>query len=174
MQPWRKLEEREVYSRYRRVVSRRFELPNGRTSDFEVLLNPPIVAVLAVTREGEVVLVREFRPGPEAVLVGLPGGVVDPGEDPLAAAQRELGEETGYAGNFRYVGSHFASAYSTHRMHATLATDCYKAGDTSADPGEHLEVVLMPLADFREYARSGELTDVSTAYRGLDALGLLS
>jgi ADP-ribose pyrophosphatase len=70
---WRKLGERVVYERFRRVVSRTFELPGGETADFEVFELFDSAAVLALTASHEVVLVREFRPGPEEVLLELPG-----------------------------------------------------------------------------------------------------
>ncbi|MFN2472286.1 MAG: NUDIX hydrolase [Gaiellaceae bacterium] len=171
MRPWRKLSERDVYRGYRHVVARRFELPDGSEAEFEVIVNPETVAVLALTTEREVVLVREFRPGPERTLLELPGGLVDDGEDPLAAAGRELLEETGYEGDVRLAGVHVASAYSTHRKHTALATGCRRGGDPA--PDEHVEVVLMPLAEFREHLRGGNLTDVAIGYQALDALNLL-
>ena len=128
---------------------------------------PDVAAVLALTPRREVVLVREFRPGPEAWL--LPGGVVGPGERPEEAAARELLEETGYAGDVRGVGSAIDCAYSTRTRHACVAEDARRV----AASAEALEVVLMSLPDFREHLRGGRLTDVDIGYRGLDALGLL-
>ena len=69
MEPWRKLAEETVYSRYRRVVSKRFELPGGEIADYEIKDEDDMVAVLALTAGREVVLVRQFRPGPEAMLL---------------------------------------------------------------------------------------------------------
>ncbi|MBD0348067.1 MAG: NUDIX hydrolase [Thermoleophilia bacterium] len=160
-----------MFRGYRHVVARRFELPDGTEADFEVLVNPPTVAVLALTRADDVVLVREFRPGPERVLLELPGGIVDEGEEPLDAARRELVEETGYDGNVRLVGAYSASAYSTHRKHTVVAIDCRRVADPAAD--EHVDVVVLPLAEFREHLRHGDLTDVAAGYQGLDALNRL-
>ncbi len=101
MQPWRKLDEETVYSRYRRVVSKRFEQPGGELVEYEIKDEDDMVAVLALTQNREVVLVRQFRPGPEAVLLELPAGVVDPGAEPAETAAAELLEETGYAGRDR-------------------------------------------------------------------------
>jgi ADP-ribose pyrophosphatase len=77
MQPWRKLDERTVYARHRRVVSKRFEQPGGEMVDYEIKDEDDLVAVLALTPALEVVLVRQFRPGPEAILLELPAGVLE-------------------------------------------------------------------------------------------------
>jgi ADP-ribose pyrophosphatase len=168
---WRKLGERVVYERFRRVISRTFELPGGETSDFEVLEGPDTVAVLALTDDDQVVLVREFRPGPEEVVLELPGGLVDEGLSPSEAARRELLEETGYEGTLVEVATLLDDAYSTWMKHAFVASDCRKVAEPAE--GELTEPVLLSLPEFREHLRSGRLTDVDVGYRALDHLGLL-
>jgi ADP-ribose pyrophosphatase len=165
---WRKREERIVYSNYRKILSRTFETPGG-VQDFEIKLEPDGAAVLALTPAHEVLLVREFRPGTEEWLVELPGGNVESGENASVAAPRELLEETGYTASLRYVGAMADCAYSTRRQHIFVACDARPIQESA----EALEIVLMPLPDFREHLRSGQLTDVGAGYRGLDALGLL-
>jgi ADP-ribose pyrophosphatase len=168
---WRKIGEETVYRGYRTIVRRRFQLPGSAEADYEVLQNPHTVTVLAVTVAGEVVLARQFRPGPEVTLDELPGGVVDIGEQPLVAAGRELLEETGYEGRLRHAGSSPAGAYATHWRHAFAATDCRRVAPPRGD--EPIDVILMPLDDFRRHLRRGRLTDVGAAYQALDALNLL-
>jgi ADP-ribose pyrophosphatase len=168
---WRKVDERVVYERFRRIVSRTFELPSGETADFEVFELFDSVALLALTASDEVVLVREFRPGPEDVLLELPGGVVESDQSPLEAARTELLEETGYEGDLMEIGSVLKDAYATNIKHVFAASGCRKV----AEPvdRELTEPVLMPLAAFREHLRGGRLTDVDVGYRALDELGLL-
>jgi ADP-ribose pyrophosphatase len=168
---WQKLEERVVYERFRRIVSRTFKLPDGRTADFEVVELFDSAAVLALTAAQEVVLVREFRPGPEEVLLELPGGVVESAQSPDEAARAELLEETGYEGHLTKVGSLLKDAYATNVKHVFAATDCHPVAEPALP--EFTKPVLMPLADFREHLRGGRLTDVDAAYRALDHLGLL-
>jgi ADP-ribose pyrophosphatase len=169
---WRKRHETVVYDRFRRVLSRRFALPNGTVADFEVLELLDSAAVLALTPSRDVVLVEEFRPGPEAVLLELPGGVVEPDQAPLDAARAELLEETGYEGDLVAVGTLLKDGYATNVKHVFAATGCRRV----AEP-EHPELtapVLMPLDAFREHLRRGQLTDADAAYRALDELGLLN
>jgi ADP-ribose pyrophosphatase len=170
---WRKLEEQVVFDSRRRIARRRFELPGGSVEDFEVKSEPDVVAVLALTPEESVVLARQFRVGPEEVLVELPGGVIEAAESPLDAARRELFEETGYTGELRRAGELVDCAYSTRTKHAFVATGCRAVSEPQPHEGEAVEVVLLSLPEFREHLRSGRLTDVDVAYAGLDALGLL-
>jgi ADP-ribose pyrophosphatase len=173
MHRWEKLNERLSYDGFRRIVTRRYRLPDGREADFDVVRSADTVAVLALTEDGEVLVVREFRPGPEELLYELPGGIVDDGETPEQAARRELLEETGYEGDLRPAGTSWAGAYSTHRRHAFVATGCYRVAEPSLEENEAAEVALMPFADFRKHVRSGDLTDVAAAYYGLEALNRL-
>jgi ADP-ribose pyrophosphatase len=165
---WRKQSEELIYSRYRKILSRRFETPEG-VRDFEIKLEEDGAAVVALTPDRKVVLVREFRPGTEEWLVELPGGNVDEGEDASAAAARELLEDTGYTATLRDAGAIVDCAYSTRRRHVFVADDAMRKHDSA----EGLELVLMSLDEFREHLRSGRLTDVGAGYRGLDELGLL-
>jgi ADP-ribose pyrophosphatase len=168
---WRKLGERIVYERFRRVVSRTFELPSGETVDFEILDGNDTVAVLALTEDDLVILVREFRAGPEEFVVELPGGLIESGQTPVEAARAELLEETGYEGELAEAGTMLDDAYSTWRKHAFTATSCRRVSEPAE--GELTEPVLMSLDEFRAHLRAGRLTDVDVGYRALDQLGLL-
>jgi ADP-ribose pyrophosphatase len=171
VQAWRKRAETVVYDRFRRVVSRTFDLPDGDAADFEVLEQPDNVAVVALTATDEVVLVEEFRPGPDAVLLELPGGVVERGQAPVEAARAELLEETGYEGDLAQVGTLLKDAYATNLKHVFVARECRRVADP--EQPELTAPVLMPLEAFREHLRRGRLTDADAAYLALDVSGLL-
>ncbi len=128
VQPWDKLAEETVYSRYRRVVSKRFRLPGGEVVDYEIKDEDDMVAVLALTDERQVVLVRQFRPGPEAVLLELPAGVVEAGEEPADTAAAELLEETGYAGRIEPAGVMLEEGYSNRTKFVFVAHGCTRQG----------------------------------------------
>lgn len=148
--------------------------PDGTIAEYEVKAEGDTVAIVALTPASEVLLVREFRVGPEEELLELPGGAVEPGQSPLAAARRELLEETGYEGELLRVAEIVDCAYSTRRKHAFVATGCRRVAEPAPHEGEFLELVRVPLPAFREHLRSGRLTDVEIGYVGLDHLGLLA
>ena len=110
---WERVDERVAYDGYRRLLARRYRLPDGSEREFEIKDEGPTAVVVALTPEQRVVLVREFRPGVEEELLELPGGLVDEGEEPAAAAAWELLEETGYRGEIVPLGSMVDCAYST-------------------------------------------------------------
>jgi ADP-ribose pyrophosphatase len=170
---WTELDERTLFAGWRTIVGRRFRTPDGLEREFEIKLEGDTAVVFALTSEREVVLVREYRPGPRQSLLELPGGAVDHGEEPPAAARRELLEETGYSGELQAVGTILDCAYSTRRRHTFVATDCEQVQEPTPHDGEFPEVVLMALPEFREHLRSGLLTDVASGYAALDALTLL-
>lgn len=173
MDGWEALGERTLHDGWRTVVARRFRTPDGVEREYEVLVEADTAVVVALTEERDVILVREYRPGPRQALLELPGGLVDAGETPLEAAARELLEETGYAGDLRAAGSVVDSAYSTRERHTFVATGCRRVREPEPGDGEFPEVVLLSLDAFREHLRSGRCTDVAGGYAGLDALSLL-
>jgi ADP-ribose pyrophosphatase len=162
-----------LYDGYRSVLGKRYVLPSGIEREFEIKLEGPTAVVLALTPEEDILLVREFRPGVEAVLRELPGGLVDEGEKPLEAARRELLEETGYAGDLEYVGPMVDCAYSTRIRHTFVARGCVKVGEPTPGEGESPELELVSLSEFRKHLRGGQLSDVGPGYLALDHLGLL-
>jgi ADP-ribose diphosphatase len=173
MTDWAKLGERPLHKGWRTIVGRRYRTPDGVEREYEIKVEDDTAVVLALTADRQVVLVREFRPGPELSLLELPGGAVSPGEEPLDAARRELLEETGYTGELRPAGTLVDCAYSTRRRHTFVATDARQVQEPAPHDGEFPEVVLMPLGAFRDHLRGGQLTDVPGGYLALDALRLL-
>lgn len=170
---WEFLGEQPLYEGFRRMIGRTYRLPNGTEHVFEILDNPDSVAILALTKDRKVVLARQFRTGPQLWLNEMPGGIVDADEEPLAAAKRELLEETGYSGAFTYLGSAYYSAYAKGRRHAVLATDCEILQEPHLEETEDIQIVLMDLEDFKRQVFAGEMTDAYGALRGLAELKLI-
>lgn len=170
---WEKIKEWPAYEGYRKILRRAFRLPDGRVEEFDVKNEGNPICVLALTRDQQVILFKQFRPGPEQELLELPGGGIEKGEKPEDAVARELLEETGHKGKVRFVGRSRDCAYSTMHRYNFVATECEKITEPQRDENEFGEVVLMSLGEFRKHLRSGELTDIETGYLGLDYLGLL-
>lgn len=171
MEMWKLLSERPGPAGYLTVSTRTYAMPDARKSDWDVLVGSRTVAVLALTGNGDVVLTRQFRPGPGRVLCELPGGLVEEHEGILDAAARELREETGYvADEMTLVGQTWLASYATHLRHAVLATGCRPTSEQQMDTDEFCEVVTVPSTTFLAYLRSGDLTDADMAWMCLDRL----
>ncbi len=171
---WKKINEQYAYRGWRHMIQRRFEMPDGRHADFDVIGIETFVTIAAFTKKREAIMVRQFRPGPEMVLTSFPEGLVDPRESPEMTARRELLEETGFeAGHINFL-KEVRSAYTTERQVILLATDCHKAGQQRLDANEFIEVLTLPLNEFRKLLRNAEDTsfaNVDAGYLALDRLG---
>jgi ADP-ribose pyrophosphatase len=174
MENWQKLQEENISTGRRQLLRRTFRMPDGRVEEFDIKLEPQVVGILALTPEQRFLIARQFRPGPERLLEELPGGAIEPGETPEEAAARELLEETGYSGDLHLVGASLDDAYSTLLRFNFVATGCKRSSDQRLEQNEFIEVAEMPLVEFRQHLRGGQLTDIETGYLGLDYLGLLS
>jgi ADP-ribose pyrophosphatase len=176
VRPWQLVSETASRgpSGYMRLLTRRYVTPDGREGDWDLLATAEAtVAIVALTGGDEVVLARQFRPGPGEILDELPGGMVDPGEDVAHAAARELREETGYVGEIELVGATWLSAYAITRRHVAVARGCTRVAEPELGHNEFAETVLVDFAGFRTLLRSGALTDADLGYRALDHLALL-
>lgn len=171
---WTHVDTASAYEGFIRIDSRRYQLPNGRTTRWDILAGGRTVAIVAITDNGTVVLARQYRPGPARVLDELPGGMVDRGEDVLEAAERELLEETGYSAEaLEVVGHSWLAGFSTIERYAVLARGCRRVGEPAGHDDEIIEPVERGLVDFIEQVRAGDLTDSDAAFRCLDRLGAL-
>lgn len=133
---------------------------NGSLHPRVLLECPDWVNVVALTEASELILIRQFRFGTWSNTLEIPGGMVDPGEGPEAAAARELIEETGYqAKSVSLLGSsHPNPAIQGNRLHSYLATGCVKVHDGAFDEGEDIAIELYPKDELGRLVRSGEIS----------------
>jgi len=121
---------------------------------------PDWVNVVATTDDGQVVLVHQHRWGIDETTLEIPGGVIDPGEEPMTAAVRELAEETGYGdGDWESLGWVWSNpAIQTNRTWLFRARAVRCVGAPQPDPAEEIEVRLVPLAKIAELLRTGGIS----------------
>jgi ADP-ribose pyrophosphatase len=157
--PWEVLDSTYNYrDRWLALRSDTVRLPNGRVlSPFHVIEQPDWVTAIALTRGGGIVLVEEYRHGAKQTVIELPCGVHDKPGEPLAAVQRELREETGFASDeWHPLGSFFANApRMNNRVHCFLALDAAKVAEPVLDDGELILPHEVPFADFLADLQAG-------------------
>lgn len=169
-QRWKKVGARTVaHTRIFDVQSVDYHHPHrAKAQDFFVISAPDWVNVLALTPERHLVLVRQFRYGTDGFSVEIPGGVMDAGEDAIAAGLRELQEESGYTGTkVRLLGTvHPNPAMQNNRCHLVLVEDAHRSAKLDWDPDEEFEIMARPVDEVYAMAYRGEITHAMV----LDAL----
>ena len=132
---------------------------DGDSHAFYRIQSPDWVQVLPITANGEAVLVRQYRHGSQRVTLEIPGGILDAGEDPAAAALRECLEETGYRAT-RAVSLGVVNpnpALFANRLHGFFARDAVTERAVQNTGNEVTECVLVPLRDVEKLLRAGEI-----------------
>lgn len=160
----------------KKLLVKQFELPNGMTDTFILDEGKDSVQIFAMTENGYVICVQQFRPAYEKEELELPGGGMSAEDegDHATAAYRELLEESGHEGELSYLASIPYSPYSLGRRHCYVATGCRKVAKLDLDPNEFLKVILIPLEEFREEKmKKGQVRGVDACYMALDRLGIL-
>lgn len=178
--PWRRVGSRSlVKDRWIDLRAESWVTGRGTALDPWYMLHwRPWVHVVAITPDEQVVMVRQFRPGAEAALLELPGGVVDAdGEGAVrAAAERELLEETGYTaeGFSEYAAPFNDPAHATNRVHFFFALNARRVAEQSLDAAEDISVEVVPVADLVAGLPRGlvaHASHIGTLYLGLLAAG---
>jgi ADP-ribose pyrophosphatase len=172
--PWDQEQEsvRQDSRLFQQIVATRRSPFSGRQHNFYRLQGPDWVNVIPFTREGELLIVEQFRHGIDAATLEIPGGSCDPDENPLLSAQRELREETGFVSEQWINLGHCAPnpATLTNRCHTFLALECVAAGELELDHAEELRVWAYPWPEWESRLRSGDIEHalVLTAFFKLD------
>ena len=138
-------------------------LPDGQEAVREYLTHPGAVAIVALLDDGRVLLERQYRYPIAKTCIEIPAGKLDPNEDHLLCAQRELEEETGYsAKKWSYIRRiHPVISYSTEFIDIYLAEGLV-SGKSHLDEEEFLDVFAAPLEQLIAWVEEGEITDVKT------------
>ena len=150
------------------------ELPDGQRAIREIVRHPGAVCVLPITDEGEVIMVKQFRYPFSEVLLEIPAGKLEPGEDPYEAVKRELEEESGaVAGKIEHIGELYTTvAIFDEKIQVYLASELTFI-NSHPDEDEFLEVTKIPLDTLVDMVMNGEITDSKTQIGVLKAHYLL-
>lgn len=135
-------------------------LPDGKEGRRELVVHPGAVAIVALDGAWNVLLVRQFRSAAQRVLWEIPAGTLNPGEEPLACAVRELQEETGYfPGKLEPIGGIYpAPGYTTEFIHLFIATELSESR-LEHDEDEFIEVERRSIAEALDMIESGVIAD---------------
>jgi len=149
-----------------KILKLRFDtvtLPDGKLSTREIVEHPGAVAIVPITADGRIVLVRQYRHAIGALMLEIPAGKLDPGEDPLTCAYRELEEETGYsAGSLRYLSSVYTTpGFTNEKIHLYVASQLSETKQKT-DDDEFINVEVYTCTQVRSLIDEGEVCDAKT------------
>jgi ADP-ribose pyrophosphatase len=180
MQKWKLLESKYIIQRpWATLRVDKLELPNGNIKDeYYVLEYPRWVNMVAITEDQKVLFVRQYRHGADEIMVELPAGVVEEGEELEAAARRELLEETGYAfDTIEYICELYANpATSGNLTYTYLLTGGRKVQEQELDNSEDIEVVEMSIEEARQFLfdnKIGQALHSAALFYTFKKMGLL-
>ena len=149
-----------------RVINLRvdtIEIDQGKTTKREIVEHRGAVAMVPMDGDGNVVLVKQYRKAAQRVMLEIPAGTLELGEDPLQCAQRELEEEIGFAAATmkRIGGFHPCPGYSTEFIHLFLASDL-RPSKRDGDEDESIDVEIFPFSRALDMVERGEIRDGKT------------
>lgn len=180
MQKWKVLDSKYIVQRpWATLRVDKLELPNGNVKDeYYVLEYPTWVNMVAITEDNMVLFVRQYRHGAGQILVELPAGVVEEGEDLEDAARRELLEETGYAfDKIEYICELYANpATSGNLTYTYLLEGGKKVQDQQLDHSEDIEVVKMSIDEAKQFLfenKIGQALHSAALFYTFQKMGLL-
>lgn len=176
MQPWKTLSRETIlnHSKYLTVENHVVELPDGRViPNWPWIISPDYVNVVAVTDGGEFLFFRQTKYAIEGTSLAPVGGYLEPGEEPLAAAQRELLEETGFAApNWLALGTYWVDGNrGAGRANLFLASGARRVQDPHADDLEEQELLRLSRGEVQAALAAGEFRVL--AWAAIVALALL-
>ena len=162
LQRWEKLETKPLFSAriFDLLVSKVKHPITGHIGDYYTINATDWVNIIPVTPRGEIVMVKQYRHGIEDFSLELPGGMLDNSqEDPSIAAQRELVEETGYrVDTISYLGKVSPNpAVQNNYSHFFLGTNAQLVSAQSLDPGEDIEILVLPFNEVIDLVLNGQV-----------------
>lgn len=153
-----------------RVISLKVDdvtLPNGEVGKREIVNHPGAVAVIAVTADNKLLVVEQYRKALERSIIEIPAGKLEPGEEPVVTARRELEEETGYScGELTYIQTFATSpGFADEVIHLYLARDLTLLKNAAPlDEDEFVELMAITIEEAEQMMADGRIFDAKTAF----------
>lgn len=139
------------------------ELDDGSIKTREYIKTADASCCVAIDKDNNIILVKQFRYAHRKELIELPAGKIDLGETPIEAAKRELLEETGFVSDeWEEMGYFYPATYSTQKLYIFLARNVVKKQDLNLDEGEFLSVLKVSYYDFLKEVLGGKIKDSKT------------
>jgi ADP-ribose pyrophosphatase len=169
----KKFEEKTIQSEVKykgRIISLQIDevdLPNGKTSNREIVKHPGAVAVIAVTKDMKIILVEQYRKALERSIIEIPAGKIEIDEVPEITALRELEEETGYTTDkLQYIQSFATSpGFADEIIHLYFAENIEKLEQpVGLDEDEFVELLHVSLSEMEEMVKKQQIYDAKTAF----------
>ncbi|SRR5579883_363386 len=162
LHPWKVLDTQEIFTAppWIKLSVQKVGLPDGRiVEDYYQIALQEYAVIFAQTADGRVIMERQYKHGIGRVSLALPGGAIEPGEDPLVAAQRELLEETGYVTDtWQSLGCFVGSAnYGCGKAHMFIARNAQYITAPNSGDLEEMEIVLLSPETLMTAIRQGEI-----------------
>lgn len=152
-------------------------LPDGKEAKREIVKHPGAVAVIPVTADGKMIMVKQFRKALEKTIIEIPAGRIEPNEDPKMTAIRELEEETGFGTNDMTYLQSFATSpgFADEIIHVYVAKQLFEIDNPAdGDEDEFIDLVTVTIEEAEALVASGDVFDAKTAFAILYAKHELS
>ncbi|MFF2752634.1 NUDIX hydrolase [Psychrobacillus sp. NPDC058041] len=169
----KKFEEKTIASNLKysgRVITLQVDevlLPNGKTSNREIVKHPGAVAIIAITEDNKIILVEQYRKALERSIIEIPAGKIESGELPEVTARRELEEETGYTTkNLQYIQTFATSpGFADEIIHLYFAKNIEKMTEkASLDEDEFVELMYVSIEEMKTLIEENRIYDAKTAF----------
>jgi ADP-ribose pyrophosphatase len=160
------LQTKQIYSgKIISVQLDQVELPDGKKGEREIVKHPGAVGIIPFTKDGKMVVVRQFRKPLEKVIYEIPAGKLEPGEDPQACAIRELEEETGYTTQeITFITSFYTSPGFANELLYLYEAEALEEGQAKPDDDEFVEMSHITLEEGLELMKNEQIHDAKTAF----------
>lgn len=172
----RVIDRKEIYKgKIFDVVEDTIEFEDGSIAKWDLVVHPGACAIVPITNDNEIVLVRQFRNAEDGEVLEIPAGKLEKGEDPYACAIRELEEETGYKSEVleKICTTYSAIGFSNEKLHIYKATNLVK-GKQNLDEDEYIKIEKYPIDRAAEMVFEGIIKDSKSIIGILAVKSMLS